>query len=535
MSKAAEDGVGIRAGKMLYPIFIGQMSGVILTALTFIVVARILGPSDYGVYTFAISFYALLNSFLAFGLGGYLGYAIPKKLYSKDHDGMLRAISSGYIISAGISGTFTLVGIALSGYVSGAFSHIGVTPDMLMIASATVVVYIISSMPSNILIGLSRSGLASTLGVTIQVMQLILSIFLTIHYGAIGAVAAIFIGCVIGLVPGVYLVYISISRYCKPRILLPSVKEIVETLRFAWPMGIANFMNNGMNNFAVIFLGLFVTPFVLGNYGAASKMFSLLALIYGTFGISLLPIFQAVKELKPKREVNGTYHKIMNFELIAMLPLMIFAGVLAVPFIYLFVGGGYTIAPLYFVLIAVGATIGLFGNYVNYLLISEEHTLSIAKVNFISLIVQLALVIVLVPYTKAIGMIVIIFFIGNVLEAILFAKETRNLFRLTFSKRKILLLYASSLVFGLVIGALYLVTDHFLGGPMVFRYMAEIALCLCASLAVYPVILIALRAVTESDLKDMRLATSKLGMISKIFSGFFDYSDWVWRAIAGRG
>lgn len=528
MARKEENGVGIRAGKMLYPIFMGQVIGFILTAVTFIVVARMLGPSDYGVYTFATSFYTLLNAFLAFGVGGYLTYALPKFLFKKNYEGMLRAITSSYVIAFAVSGTLTIIGLALSGYVSGTFTGVGASPTLLMVSASIVIVWIISAVPTNILIGLSRSWLSSLIGVFMLAAQLVLSVVLILHFSVMGSILAIFLAYALSIVPGAYFIYKAISKYCKPRIVLPSMGEIRRTFNFVWPMGITNFLNYGVPSFALIFLGLFVTPTVLGNYGSASKALSLLAMIYGTFGLGLLPIFEAVKELKPKREINRIYHKIMNLELIIILPMMVFACVMAVPILHLFIGGNYTTAPLYFVLIVIGSAIWLFGGYVNYLLITENHTIGIIKVNAISAVVQFGLVFILVPYATVLGMIAAIFFIGNILEAFLFAREARSKFGMRFNLRRILMLYTGAILLGLVLALAYLGMNYFLLiQPLDLKYLLELAVGVALSLLLYPAILIAIGAVSREELNDMRTSTRKLGKVSRIFGGFFDYTEYI--------
>ena len=49
MDGAQEAGIGERAAKIMYPLFVGQVFAVIFTALTFVVVARLLKPTDFGI------------------------------------------------------------------------------------------------------------------------------------------------------------------------------------------------------------------------------------------------------------------------------------------------------------------------------------------------------------------------------------------------------------------------------------------------------------------------------------------------------
>ncbi len=539
MARAVEDGVGVRAGKMLYPIFLGQVSSGILTAVTFIIIARILGPSQYGIYTFAIGFYALLNSFQAFGVGGYMAYKLPELLRKKDHEGILRAVSSSYIIALAVCGAFTILGIAISPYVSAAFPNINASTELLMVAASTVVVYIISTMPVNLLLGLSRSGFYASLQVFFQAAQLVLAIGLTLAFGVMGAVSAMLFAYLLGLIPGTVFMYKAISRHIKPRIVLPSLKELKSTIRFVWPMGVTNFLNNGSVYFATVFLGLFVTSSALGNYGSAQKALSLLAMIYGTFGLGLLPIFEAVREFKARLEVNKTYLKIMNFELIAVLPVLAAAAALSVPVLHLLIGGSYQMAPLYFTLIVIGMSTYIFRTYLHYLIISGNHTISIVKVNGISTVIVFVLLFVFVPYLSfagygssvppILGVIVILYVLSNIIEAYLYMREVRFVFRIKFDMRKVALIYASAAVLGLVIALVYLAMNAYLAlHPASLKYAAELAVGSAVAMLLYPMILIAMKGVTRQELQEMRSATRKLGKASRVFDGFFDYTKYIY-------
>ena len=55
-------GVGNSAVRMLYSLLVGKFLYVVLTALSLILLARLLNPSGYGIYTIAVGFSALLGA-----------------------------------------------------------------------------------------------------------------------------------------------------------------------------------------------------------------------------------------------------------------------------------------------------------------------------------------------------------------------------------------------------------------------------------------------------------------------------------------
>lgn len=535
MAGSEEEGVGVRAAKILYPLFVGQGFGVIFTALTFIVVARLLGPSQYGIYTFAFGFSTLVNGFLAFGVGAYFSTALARLAYQKDGRGILRALTSGYVISGSISLLLTIFGIGISGYLASLYTHIIISPVILMVAAGSIIFNVLNTLAVSALIGFSRTGLASIVNVLVDILQLGLSVVLAIKFGVIGAVAAMLIGYLIGAIIGAYLVIRVLVQSFSLSIYIPSMNDLRGVFGVVWPLAATNFLNTGMQNFSILFLGLYIGTASLGNYGAASKGLALLSMLYGAFGSGLLPIFTTAKAMDKGEGINSTYNRIIHFALIPMLPIIMFVGVMSAPGLYLLVGGKYATAPFFLTLIALGTMIGLFGTYISELLISGGHTKSVMMVNFVSAIFQLVFMILLVPQFQVIGAIFTIFFLGNIIEAIFFARDANAHFGIKLEGRKLFLLYLTNLVLGAILLVVYTLTKDFvLLGQVSLIYAAELAIAGLVAIAIYPALLILFRAMDEKDIVTMRHATNRLGRVSRIFDGFFGYSQYLYGVLVTR-
>ena len=529
---AEVEGIGSRSARILYPLFVGQGFGVVFTALTFVIVARLLGPSAYGVYTLAFGFSALINGFFAFGVGAYFSTVLARLAYKNDSEGILGALSSGYAIAGTVGVLLTLFGIGISGYVAGVYSSVGISPLVLVVAAGTIAFSVLNTLAISALIGLSRTGLASIVNVLVDIIQLTLSVALTLQFGVLGAVAAMMIGYFIGAIIGAYLVFRVLVKSFNFRIYIPTLTEIREVFKIVWPLAATNFLNTGMQNFSILFLGLYVSTAALGNYGAASKGLALLAMIYGAFASGLLPIFVTAKAMEIGDGINSTYNKIIHFALIPMLPIMIYVGVMAAPGLSLFVGSKFSTAPLFLTLIAIGSMIGLFGTYINELLISAGHTMSVMRVNFISAVFQLIFMIALVPQFQVIGAIFTIFFIGNIIEAVFFARDAHTLFGIRLEFKKMVLLYFANLVLGAILLLIYLTSNNLLPLHLTTaKYIFELAAGIVFTMLIYPALLIVFGAMSDKDIISMRNATNKLGRVSRVFDSFFNYSDYLYKTL----
>ena len=56
------ESLGKRSTRVLSSLFVGRFIATIIAGITFIVVARLLGPSDYGIYTLAVGIYSFIGA-----------------------------------------------------------------------------------------------------------------------------------------------------------------------------------------------------------------------------------------------------------------------------------------------------------------------------------------------------------------------------------------------------------------------------------------------------------------------------------------
>jgi amino acid permease len=144
--------------------------------------------------------------------------------------------------------------------------------------------------------------------------------------------------------------------------------------------------------------------------------------------------------------------------------------------------------------------------------------------------------VLLVPYLDAIGgdtlavvgAIVAIFFLGNIVEAIMFAKEAKKLFSIKFEYKNLLMLYLSNLAVAVLLAGLLVVMNNFIVvSSLSLKYVIEMIITFVVLILIYPFILLEFRAMSRHDIKSMRHATMRLGKVSGILATFFDYSEFI--------
>lgn len=502
-----KESLGLTSARLLSSLYLGQFLGIIVTVLTLIIVTRWLGPSNYGIYTFAFGFAALIDAIGNFGIGTYFGKNLAKHNFLKDHAKVVETLVSGYSILLPLSLLLSLIGIGASSYVANVlFKSLAISPFTLILASSIIFFQTTQSTSVQALIGLTRGKLASYVSLFVDIIQLFASLFLLyLGFGVNGAIAGMLIGYILGAALGILLILKVVSRAGPINIKLPSAQEIKQALSFLLPMGMSNVLNFSMANFAILYLSIFVSTAVLGNYGAALKGLNFIQIFYFTTSTALLPLFATAFESKDKEKVEKDQNRLLAYSLMISLPFILFIGVLAVPGARLLLSGTYGSAGTFLSLIAFGSLIDTLQYFLSVLLISRGLTTALFKSLLISAIIQLAGILLLVPSLGVFGAIISIFFIGPTVEVVLFTRLAKNLTKFNLDYKKIGMLFLSNIILAIPLSAALLLT----------RSSLEIVAGIIILAIAYPAILVFLKVVENSDMELLKKVSAKIPLLKK--------------------
>ena len=486
--------LGRRSARTFSTLAIGRFIGLLIGIASLIVIARFLGPEEYGVYTFAFAFYLLISAANNFGFGAYLTKYLAQYQDSGDGKKYIGVLSSGYLSMLLVGLVLTGLGIALSGPIALLYHNAQAPASIFILGTFTMFFSMIYGTADNALIGMGKNVLAVIIEAGENVILLAASVILIIMgFGASGAIAGMLASYVIAGFVGTYYVFWLSKKHMKEDLRLPSRKEIVHAFKFSIPVAANNILGNGVMNFSTIFLGLFVSAYLLGNYGIANRVGEVIALSYGTIAITILPTLAISASRKAqgidKRSLGSIYNKVLLYSLIATVPVIAFLGVYARPVINLTITSEFGEAPLYLMLISLGTIIGLLGIYTSNLFVAVGKTVKMFYYTLIATVIQLVALVVLTPVAGVFGVIAAIFFVGSIATDYLFVREAKVSLGIKIRYGKILRIFASNAVMALIYAA----------GFMVPGSIGELAFGVVALIAAYPVILVLFGAFDKED------------------------------------
>ncbi len=447
--------LGIKAARGAAMYVGGNITGSLAVLALLILLARLLSPSDFGVYSIALAFYTLLSGTYIFGV------ALRKELPNVRSRQMARdLVASTYavalLVALIVSAAAMLSGGAIAVYV---YRMQGLYLPLLE-AAALVPLYALFNLALAALAGFGKTKALTVLYLIYAFAQLSASTaFVVMGYGVVGALAGLAISLAVPALLGLYLVAREAGGFARP-----TKKTMRYVARFSSPLLVTSMANQGPPNFAILLLGVFATTAVVGSYNAAFRFGNSINVILLSASYVLLPLYsRTVSEKRLSGAAGKIYNDSIYYTLLFLLPLVVYVTPLSQPLMSLLFSSKYALAPLYFALIVIGSTAGMFNTYASNLVLGYGDTRRFMWYQLTAILAQLALLFALVPSFSAIGAIFALFIISQVLINLLYIYALDSQFKVKHRFNEVIrLTLVSALLMALLYGVATLLSSGYL-------------------------------------------------------------------------
>ena len=278
------------ASRGTYNLFVGNLLSTILLAFSAIIVARLLGPNEYGLYSIALILPSYVYLILRLGFSSTITRYVAK--YASEGK-QKKAISFSYSVSIIhlAAGLFVLgLLIPFSRLISLNLFHRPelVTGILIPIALLSVAGQIMFDNGSASFFGLHKFGKSAIIQIIKSVTQLVLSVTLVVlGYSVLGAVVGYSCGLLISGAASLIMI-ISINR----KLIIENVKEnFLTTIRYSFQVYGSKLLTTLISPLQITLLTLVVSNTEIGWYGAAQNIAALITLFTYPVANVLLPVF----------------------------------------------------------------------------------------------------------------------------------------------------------------------------------------------------------------------------------------------------
>ncbi len=504
--------LGIRTANVTSFVVLSKIVAFAFVGIAFIIITRILGPTSYGIYVLATGVAGVFSSIGNFGVATALNRFIAKYRGSKEKQS--RVLSEGILLIATIGIIVTTVAIISSGFIAGLYHGGSYYEYIFRLISITIVFSMLFGASYSSLVGLGKGIHAAASIITESILQSIVGIGLVLlGFGVVAPVLGILAGYIAGFLVGIFLIFRNGMRFK-----LPKFSGIKKLFSFSLPIAGSNIFGAAVNNVALLILGIFATTFVVGNFGIASRANYLFDIVLGSIGISLLPTFTSSMNNRNTKSRTGefySYSVYLAFVLVA--PMIFFVAFFAKQFAYTAFGSIYSLAPLYIAVTSIGLLIGIAGSYASTLLISAGKVRRVLAYNAMIAVIEFALMIILVPTFKGIGLVVLLFVINPLLVDVLFIRKSMQEFKARINWKRI----ARVVIANVLVGAIVYSGFYFVN----VSYALILLFAAISFIILYPIFLGLLGGISMQDIELVKKVSVSIPVLGKAIKTILDYTQ----------
>ena len=333
-------------------LFIGNASSTVILAVGIIIVARLLGPSSYGLYTLAIVIPTLLISLSDAGMNFAL-VRLPAKLRSVgDHARASRLIRLGFLLKLVISTVAFLICYAGSTVIATTVLNRPELAPFIQLASLLIIFQAIFDATNNSFIGQDLMQYSAS----VQIMQAILkgtlgpALVLT-GLGIRGALAGYVLALAAAGLTGAAVLFTRHVRSSPHTSDLVSM-ELRELLGYGLPLYLSSILGVFLTQYQNIVLAHLASNVEIGNFGATWNFTTLMTILTYPITTAMFPMFSKMDPKSQKSDLARGFVLAVKYTSLLMIPASVAVMVFSRDLVYLTYGSGYTFAPQYLVLLS---------------------------------------------------------------------------------------------------------------------------------------------------------------------------------------
>ena len=507
MDKALKMGKASATGS--FQLLVGVASSTIVMAIGTIILARLLAPDDYGLYTVALIPSTMINLFRDWGVNSAMTKYIAHLRATNKESEISDVVVAGVTFEFATGLTLSLFSFLAAGFFASVLQR-PMSTAFISIISITIFGGSLFTAAQSSFIGFERMELNSFTLICQSIIKTAVGPLLVIlGFGVLGAVVGYTVSFLAEGIIGIAILYFVVYRRlikAKARRRERS-KTLKKMLRYGVPLSISSILSGVLGQFYGFMMASYANNSTIGNYQAALNFSVLLTFFTVPIGTVLFPAFAKLNPEKEPELLRTVFASSVKYAAILLVPATMAVMALSTPMVNTLFGEQYAYAPFLLTLNVISNLLAVFGSLsVGSFLLGLGETKMMMKLSMLTLTIGIPIGFLMIPILGIVGVILGIILSGLpsmvwVLYWIWKHYKARADFQ---SSAKIFL--AS----GIAAVATYLPTA-FLNTASWIKLIIGLIIFLMVYVLDAPLI----GAVSQEDINNLRAVFSGLGFISK--------------------
>jgi O-antigen/teichoic acid export membrane protein len=332
-------------------LFIGNASSTVILAVGAILVARLLGPSSYGLYTLAVAIPTLLVSFADAGMNFAL-VRLPARVKSEgDYARANALVKLGFAVKVTISTvTFVICYFGSTGIATIILNRPELVP-FIQLASLMILFQAIYDATNNSFIG--QDLMQYSAGV--QIMQAVLKgtlgpAFVLIGLGITGAISGYVLALAAAGATGATILF---TRHARSSARTANLASLRALLSYGLPLYLGSILGVFLTQYQSIVLAHFASNVEIGNFNATWAFNTFLTILVYPITTAMFPMFSKMDPWNRRSDLARGFVLAVKYTSLLIIPTSVAVMIFSPDLIKLTYGSRYTLAPQYLVLLSV--------------------------------------------------------------------------------------------------------------------------------------------------------------------------------------
>jgi len=334
-------------------LFLGNTSSTIIMAVAAILIARLLGPENYGLYSLAMIAPSFLVAFSDLGISPSLTrFCARFRSEGKDRKvvGLIKAgITFNFISAVLLSLVLLLLSESIATWVLRR-PGLGLLIRFASVYLASAAIY---TTLNSVFIGLDKME-ESSLFMNVQaVTKAVASPLLILGMGVIGAVLGTGLGFLLAAAIGITMLLLRLYSSLESHSSGENI-NFIQGLRLMIPYGMPLYLSaliiSLLMQYQRYILALFVSNTEIGNYATAMNFSVLITLLSSSIATPLFPAFSKLSIKKDRNMVEKMFKLSVKYTSLLVIPASLAVAVLSKEAVYTLYGSQYWLAPSYLAL-----------------------------------------------------------------------------------------------------------------------------------------------------------------------------------------
>ena len=494
-----------------FHLFWGIVISTVVSALGVIVLAKIMQPQGYGLYTIALTAPSLIGTFRDWGMNSAMIKYTAQYSAEQQPERVRRILMAGLVFEVILGLSLSFLSFLLSGFIANDIFKRPIT-GLIQISSFTVLAGAFLTAAQACFVGREKMKPNSiTLVLQALFRSVLAPLLFYVGFGVTGAVIGYTTGLLFGGLLG-FVLMLEIYNGLGKNGGLGEPLKLWETMKFMFryglPLSFSSIFNSFLSQFYNFIIAIFASNFLIGNYAVANNFTVLLAFFATPITTMLFPAFSKLDANKDKETLQIVFRSSIKYSSLLVVPPTVALIALANPFVYALFGASYASAPLFVALLALNYLLTAFGMLSTLNLISSQgQTRLYLELAIANTVTGVVLAVLLVPTFGVAGLIITMIFDGvpGLAMSLYWIKKHYDASVDWASSARILLSSAMS-------GVLTYIVVSFVG----LGSWPKLGIGLLVFTAGFVLSAIGVGAIKKPDMDTLKLMTSGLGPISKL-------------------